>query len=342
MGNLADLILVVHLSPLCAVFLFCFLCESCDIPFRWFTPDVGISPSKKTRNAEFLPPSIFSPFPTTLAPDTDTLPTTVPYISALPEIRGDLWKQFHVCDCHLIRHIFIPILHRLGRTPQIFFKAFLLTAKACQGQPRRQYYRTAALYPPLPQFFCDGCKCQQVVTATRRFIPLQRLPSCPAHIPAPLVFQHILPGVGLMLICRDPRGKHTMPCFHGIVAMVNAKDLLFDFSLSFLSLWKTPFSFPQPVIYPGWGYGGGVKRSTPRFPGASVSNLCLQKGTLPPGHGTCKKIAPAVAGACSIYMIVSLCTWETEKPIIESRIYYVYSITQNPTLFHCKAPGLLV
>lgn len=91
MGNLADLILVVHLSPpLCAVFLFCFLCESCDIPFRWFTPDVGISPSKKTRNAEFLPPSIFSPFPTTLAPDTDTLPTTVPYISALPEIRGDL------------------------------------------------------------------------------------------------------------------------------------------------------------------------------------------------------------------------------------------------------------
>lgn len=86
-----DLILVVHLSPpLCAVFLFCFLCESCDIPFRWFTPDVGISLSKKTRNAEFLPPSIFSPFPTTLAPDTDTLPTTVPYISALPEIRGDL------------------------------------------------------------------------------------------------------------------------------------------------------------------------------------------------------------------------------------------------------------
>ena len=241
--------------------------------------------------------------------------------------KVDLWKQFHVCDCHLIRHIFIPILHRLGRTPQIFFKAFLLTAKACQGQPRRQYYRTAALYPPLPQFFCDGCKCQQVVTATRRFIPLQRLPSCPAHIPAPLVFQHILPGVGLMLICRDPRGKHTMPCFHGIVAMVNAKDLLFDFSLSFLSLWKTPFSFPQPVIYPGWGYGGGVKRSTPRFPGASVSNLCLQKGTLPPGHGTCKKIAPAVAGACSIYMIVSLCTWETEQQIIRRHASYALCIS---------------
>lgn len=252
--------------------------------------------------------------------------------------RMRLWKQFHVCDCHLIRHIFIPILHRLGRTPQIFFKAFLLTAKACQGQPRRQYYRTAALYPPLPQFFCDGCKCQQVVTATRRFIPLQRLPSCPAHIPAPLVFQHILPGVGLMLICRDPRGKHTMPCFHGIVAMVNAKDLLFDFSLSFLSLWKTPFSFPQPVIYPGWGYGGGVKRSTPRFPGASVSNLCLQKGTLPPGHGTCKKIAPAVAGACSIYMIVSLCTWETEQQIIRRHASYALCIS----IFYPSFPMLKI
>ena len=138
MGNLADLILVVHLSPLCAVFLFCFLCESCDIPFRWFTPDVGISPSKKTRNAEFLPPSIFSPFPTTLAPDTDTLPTTVPYISALPEIRGDFdilravvkWKQIirvliHSFFDHRIVGQNLPpvqILHIIVVHPLVWYK----------------------------------------------------------------------------------------------------------------------------------------------------------------------------------------------------------------------------
>ena len=72
-----------------------------------------------------------------------------------------------------------------------------------------------------------------------------------------------------MVIRGDPGWEHTMPRFYGVVAVVDANDRLIDFSLSSLQPGgKRPFSFPQPVIYPGWGYGGGVNRSAPRFPGA--------------------------------------------------------------------------
>lgn len=153
----------------------------------------------------------------------------------------------HVCDCHLIRHIFIPIFRRLGRTAQIFFKGPFFTSKAGQGQSCRQRYRTLPLHPALPQFFGDGCKCQQIVILAGGLIPLQRLPSRPTHIPSALVFQHILPGVGFMVIRGDPRWEHTMPRFHGVVAMVDSNDRLIDFSLSFLATLEeiSLFLFPS-------------------------------------------------------------------------------------------------
>ena len=92
---------------------------------------------------------------------------------------------------------------------------------------------------------------------------------------------------------------------------------------------KSPFFFSPAGNIPGVGvWGRGETQCAPVSRGA-VSNLRLQKGTLPPGRVTCKKIAPAAAGACSlsIYMIASRCTRETEQQIIRRHASYALCIS---------------
>ena len=202
-----------------------------------------------------------------------------------------LREQLHVCNCHLIQHIFIPVVHRLGRPQQVFFKSAFFAAKASQWQPCRQCYRTASLHPALLQFFCDSCQRQQVIVFVDRLIPLDRLPPCSAHIPAALVFQHILPGIGFVIVCRNPCGKHTMPCFHCVVAVVDVNNRLVDFSLSLLSsLWKTPLFFPPAGNVPGVGvWGRGRTQCAPVLRGACFKPPVCKRVHFPLGLQPVKK-----------------------------------------------------
>jgi hypothetical protein len=69
-----------------------------------------------------------------------------------------------------------------------------------------------------------------------------------------------------------------------------------------------------------WGRGESQCAPVPR---GAVSNLRLQKGTLPPGRVTCKKIAPAAAGACSLYVIAARCTQAVEIS------FFMYPVESN-------------
>ena len=65
-----------------------------------------------------------------------------------------LAEQLHVCDCHLIRHIFIPIFHRLGRTAQIFSRPIFPPKAGRAVLPPA--LPNIALHLALPQFFGDA------------------------------------------------------------------------------------------------------------------------------------------------------------------------------------------
>ncbi len=86
-----------------------------------------------------------------------------------------------------------------------------------------------------------------------------------------------------MVIRGDPRGEHTMPRFHGVVAMVDSNDRPLDFSLSFLSpLRKLPLFFPPAGNIPGVGvWGRGETQCAPVLRGA-VLHLTPVKGYTSP------------------------------------------------------------
>ena len=184
---------------------------------------------------------------------------------------------------HLIRLSLIPVFHRLGRAQQIFFKTALLPSVARQRQAGRQSYGTSVRQTPPFQLPGDGCQRQQVIGVVRHLFPLYRLAARPAHVPFPLVLQHILPGVGFVVVCREARGEHTVGGFDGRIAVVDPDDRFFvRLHRSFRTGPGGSLSFPAGNIYPGWGSGGGGKRSTPRFPGAPVPLLTPVKGYTSP------------------------------------------------------------
>ena len=67
----------------------------------------------------------------------------------------------------------------------------------------------------------DGGEGQQVVVLGGGFVLLERLPPAAHHIEFAAVFQHILLGVGFMVVFHQPGGEREMRCFHGGVAVIH-------------------------------------------------------------------------------------------------------------------------
>ena len=74
---------------------------------------------------------------------------------------------------------------------------------------------------PVGQLFGDGGEGQQVVILRGGFVFLERLASAAHHIEPAAVFQHILLGVGFMLILHQPGGVRKMGGLHGGIPMIH-------------------------------------------------------------------------------------------------------------------------
>lgn len=78
------------------------------------------------------------------------------------------------------------------------------------------------LCPSVVQLLGDGRQGQEIVVLRQRFILLERLPSTAYHEVSAIVLQHILAGVGFMLIFHQPGGEGKMGGFHGIIAVIHS------------------------------------------------------------------------------------------------------------------------
>ena len=74
---------------------------------------------------------------------------------------------------------------------------------------------------PVGQLFGDGGEGQQVVVLRDRFVLLERLASAAYHIEFAAVFQHVLLGVGFMVVLHQPGGEGTVDGFHGVIPMIH-------------------------------------------------------------------------------------------------------------------------
>ena len=113
---------------------------------------------------------------------------------------------------------------------------------------------TSVRQTPSFQLPGDGCQRQQVIGVVRHLFPLYRLAARPAHVPFPLVLQHILPGVGFVVVCREARGEHTVGGFDGRIAVVDPDDRFFvRLHRSFRTGPGGSLSFPAGNIVRGRG-----------------------------------------------------------------------------------------
>jgi len=74
---------------------------------------------------------------------------------------------------------------------------------------------------PVGQLSGDDGEGQEVVVLRGSFVLLEWLPAAAHHIEFAAVFQHILLGVGFMVVFHQPGGEREMRCFHGVVAVVH-------------------------------------------------------------------------------------------------------------------------
>ena len=66
---------------------------------------------------------------------------------------------------------------------------------------------------PVGQLFGDGGEGQQVVVLRDRFVLLERLASAAHHIEPAAVFQHILLGIGFIVVPHQPGGESAVGGF---------------------------------------------------------------------------------------------------------------------------------
>lgn len=78
------------------------------------------------------------------------------------------------------------------------------------------------LHAPVVQLPGDGGQGQEVVVLRPCLVLLERLTAAAHHIEPPAVLQHILLGVGFMLVLHQSGGERAVGGFHGRVAVVHA------------------------------------------------------------------------------------------------------------------------
>ena len=90
------------------------------------------------------------------------------------------------------------------------------------SQARQKAKERGSLHTPVVQLPGDGGQGQEIVVLRPRLVLLERLTAAAYHIEPPAVLQHILLGVGFMLVFHQSGGKGAVGGFHGRVAVVHA------------------------------------------------------------------------------------------------------------------------
>ena len=133
-----------------------------------------------------------------------------------------LGEQFYIADGHRVLISLIAEQDGAAVPQQVFPELLFIPAKAGEGETGSQQDCCCPFSVSIFQFFSDGCQRQQVVVHRLGLIFLEGLAAAAHHIVPPLIFQHILLGVRLMLICNQAGGKRKAGRFHSGIAMIHA------------------------------------------------------------------------------------------------------------------------
>ena len=148
-------------------------------------------------------------------------------------------------------------------------------------------------------------------------LPHTAFPSDAYPLEGAVISRFFLPGT-LKALTPVHRQKHTRE-FYSIGTLPAGKISVVG--KGWLYTFQPVYLFFQPV---NRVRGCGRKRERCFwFPWRLTRFFRPQKGTLPPGHVTCKKIAPAAAGACSLYVIAARCTQAVEIS------FFMYPVESN-------------
>ena len=133
-----------------------------------------------------------------------------------------LGEQFYITDGHRVLISLIAEQDRSAVPQQVLPELLFIPAKAGEGETGSQQDCGRPLRVSILQFFGDGCQRQQVVVHGLGLVFLKGLASTAYHIVPALIFQNILLGVRLMLICNQAGGKRKVGRFHSGIPMIHA------------------------------------------------------------------------------------------------------------------------